>query len=402
MIYYVDEKLLCNGLNYTALSLNKGDTVLFKRGSFYRSRLETVEGVSYGAWGEGEKPIFCGSSDLSSPDDWEKVSDNIWRCTRDVDGDVGNFVFNNDECTATFCWEKEELSCQGAFWDSRACEGERCQRNYSKQELLMYSEKNPALFYSHIECISYKERTLGTLVSGINIENITFKNSSVHALAGEGCNITIRSCTFENIGGSGWDRNLRVRFGNAVEIWYAGRSVENVLIENCIFKNIYDSCATYQGSKNKTEPCRNFICRNNVFDTYSMAAFEYRDRVPIDSIFENNICRNAGCGFGMLGDTLPRNSVIYPEPMGHHIFIWRMEKATEGGNLTIRGNTFESAPVGAAVFSIASKEAEKQIHLENNLYTKNDTLLVRFDGKDFSSLEEYQSETGKDTGSRYI
>ncbi len=401
MIYYVDENLKFENKNYKELSLNSGDSVLFKKGSFYRDRLETVEGVTYGAWGEGENPVFCGSTDLSSPLDWEEVSENIWKCTREIDGDVGNFVFNKDECSATFCWEKSELSCQGAFFDSRASEGERRQRQYSEQLLLMYSEKNPALFYSHIECVSYKERTLGTLVSDIVIENITFKNSSVHALAGEGCNITIRSCTFENIGGSGWDKNLRVRFGNAIEIWYAGRTVENILIENCTFKNIYDSCATYQGSKNKTEPCRNFICRNNIFDTYSMAAFEYRDSVPIDSIFENNICRFAGCGFGMLGDTLPRNSVIYPEPMGHHIFIWRMEKATEEGRLIIRNNTFCAAPVGAAIFSIASKQAEAQIHLENNLYTKNDTLLVRFGGKDFSSLEEYQKETGKDAGSKY-
>ncbi len=397
MVYYVDENLLCQGQSYKDLALRANDTVLFKRGSFFREGLKTVEGVSYGAWGEGENPVFCGSTDVSSPQYWEKTSgENVWRLTKEIDGDVGNFVFNKDECSATFCWNKEELSLQGSFYDSRASQGERRQRQYGEQEILFYSEKNPAEYYSHIECVSYKERTIGTLVSDIVIENITFKNSSVHALAGEGKNITVRSCKFENIGGSGWNRDMRVRFGNAIEFWYCGREVSDILIENCVFKNIYDSCVTYQGPKNNTAPCRNFICRGCVFDTFSMAAAEYRDRVPIDSIFENNVCRNAGCGFGTLGDTVPRNSVIYPEPMGHHIFIWRMNEKSEGGNLIIRNNTFENAPVGAAIFSIVSPDAESQIHIENNTFEENGKLLIRWGGKDFSTIEEFENTVNKE------
>ena len=39
--------------------------------------------------------------------------------------------------------------------------------------------------------------------------------------------------------------------------------------------------------------------------------------------------------------------------------------------------------------------------LENNTYTENETLLVRFGGKDYSSLSEYQAECGQDKGSVY-
>jgi hypothetical protein len=132
-----------------------------------------------------------------------------------------------------------------------------------------------------------------------------------------------------------------------------------------------------------------------------MAAFEYRDVLPIDSSFENNVCLNAGCGFAMLGEELPRYSEIWPEPMGHHIFLWRIPKASEGGSLKIVNNHFGPAPVGAAIYSIISKEAEAQITLDNNTYTENDTLLNHFGGKSYADLEEYKSETGKDKNSTY-
>ena len=240
---------------------------------------------------------------------------------------------------------------------------------------------------------------MGTLKSNVIIKDLRVINSGVHGFAGAGMNVIIQNCDFENIGGCGWNRDLKIRFGNAVEFWtYA----ENVLVENCSFKNVYDSCITHQGPGEKTIPARNFHCRGNTFDTYGMAAFEYRDKLPIDSGFTDNICKNAGCGFAMLGEKLPRKSEIWPQPMGHHIFLWRIPKATEGGNLTISGNTFGPAPVGAAIYSIISSEAEAQITLDNNKYTKNDTLLNRYGGENFSELNEYIQKTGNDKNSFYI
>ena len=138
-----------------------------------------------------------------------------------------------------------------------------------------------------------------------------------------------------------------------------------------------------------------------MFDTYGMAAFEYRDKLPIRSVFEKNICLNAGCGFAMLGETKPRSSEIWPQPMGHHIFLWRIPEPSDGGDLVIADNVFGSAPEGAAVYSIISPEAEEQITLKNNTYTPNDTLLVYFGGKSYTSLEQYQKEMGNDSGSTY-
>ena len=44
--------------DYTDITLSKGDTVLFKRGSIYRDKLYAKSFVTYGAYGEGEKPTF--------------------------------------------------------------------------------------------------------------------------------------------------------------------------------------------------------------------------------------------------------------------------------------------------------------------------------------------------------
>lgn len=385
--------------NYTDLSLNAGDSVLFRRGSFTRGMLETQEHVYYGAYGAGECPTFCGSIDVGSERDWLPTEDeNIWKCTKVLQGDAGNLVFNTDECSAALRWAKHDLCMQGDFYSCPVDE-EQAKLASGKRELYVYSVKNPAHIYSHIEAISYGTRCIVKLKNGLTIEDIRVINSGVHGMAGQGNNITVRRCVFENIGGCPWDRKLKIRFGNGFEIWHHGN---DILIDDCVFKNIYDSCVTHQGPGADTEPTNGFVCRNCTFDTYGMAAFEYRDKLPIRSVFEGNVCRNAGCGFAMLGDTKPRNSEIWPQPMGHHIFLWRIDEPTDGGGLVISDNVFGSAPEGAAIYSVISPEAEAQITLENNKYTPNKKLLIRFGGVEYTSLEQYKKQTGRDGKSSYL
>ena len=385
--------------NYTDLPLQPGDRVLFRRGSFVRGKLEAVAHVSYGAYGEGDLPTFCGSVDVSDTQYWKPTEqENVWKCTESFRGDIGNLVFNINECTAALCWTKEELCAQGEFYGTPT-DTEQTQNYSARSELYLYSVGNPAEVYSHIEVVPYGDRSLVTLADGMTLEDIRVLNSAVHGMAGQGNNITVRRCVFENIGGSPWNRELQIRFGNGFEIWHFGN---DILIEDCIFKNVYDSCVTHQGPGNDTQPTENFICRNCTFDTYGMAAFEYRDKLPIRSEFAHNTCLNAGCGFAMLGEILPRKSEIWPQPMGHHIFLWRIPEATDGGSLTIRDNVFGPAPVGAAIYSIISAEAEAQITLKNNRYTPNDTLLNRFGGVNYTELAKYQAQTANDIGSMYL
>ena len=158
-----------------AINIKAGDTVLFKRGTLFRGTLKTVEGedeapICYGAYGEGEMPIFCGSAELCVKGVWSLTDRaNVWECTVDINGDVGNFVLDG-ECNATFRWNENELRAQGDFFDSRFADGEQRKRNFSKQRVLLYSEKEPSEYYKSIECVSYANRVLGVLRSNIVIE----------------------------------------------------------------------------------------------------------------------------------------------------------------------------------------------------------------------------------------
>ncbi len=419
MTYYVDNingSLIADGAScnspvsdYTILQVKAGDTVLFKRGNVYRSTLNLTAGedgnpVTYGAWGDGDMPVFLGGTDVSLPKDWITTDkENVWECVRPTRGSVGNFVFNTDECTATLRWKMNDLRLQGDFFDRLFidnCFSERTpDTSLRTGHLYMYSVGNPAEVYRHIEAVDHAEHILCRIKDNVIIDGLKFKNNDF-AIAGDGGkNVIIRNCAFENIGGCVWNYELRIRFGNAVEFWDIA---ENVLVENCSFKNVYDSCVTHQGPGAKTHPALNFTVRNCLFDTYGMAAFEYRDKLPVNSSFTGNICLNAGTGFAMLGEEGARRSEIWPQPMGHHIFLWRIEDATDDGGLLIADNSFGSTPVGAAIYSIINEKAEAQITLKNNRYTRNDVLLIHFGGESFTDLEVYKQKFVQDSGSEYF
>ncbi|MEE0409940.1 MAG: hypothetical protein UD759_04080, partial [Clostridia bacterium] len=80
--------------------LYPGDGVLFERGGLWRGKeVLTMAGVSYGAYGEGDKPKFYGwIEDMADPSFWELVDEahNIWKYTKEIT-DPGTLVFNDGE-----------------------------------------------------------------------------------------------------------------------------------------------------------------------------------------------------------------------------------------------------------------------------------------------------------------
>lgn len=66
-----------------AEALKPGDTVLFKRGDVWRGQIRPSSGseegiVTYGAFGEGPKPLFLGSVEKNRPEDWSDEGNNVW------------------------------------------------------------------------------------------------------------------------------------------------------------------------------------------------------------------------------------------------------------------------------------------------------------------------------------
>ena len=150
------------------------------------------------------------------------------------------------------------------------------------------------------------------------ISDLEFRNNGLHGIAGEegGRNLHIKNCRFTKIGGAVWDKDQKIRFGNAFECWNVA---ENVEVEHCVFDDIYDSAVTHQGGAD-CKPAYHFLIRSNTFRRCGMAAYEQRDLLPTYAEFTANVCEDAGEGFSRLGETMPRRSEIWPQPMGHHMF----------------------------------------------------------------------------------
>ena len=75
-----------------------GDIVCFERGGVWRGQLRAREGVTYTAYGSGDKPKIYGSPEnAASPEKWIKETENIYRYYKPLKSDVGTLVFNDGE-----------------------------------------------------------------------------------------------------------------------------------------------------------------------------------------------------------------------------------------------------------------------------------------------------------------
>ena len=131
-----------NGLFEDAPLLKPGDAVFFHRGDVFRlSEFDfwdkpylhlQVEGVTYSAYGEGEKPIITESTENGSgAEKWNLVyEDNtgkkIWQYYRDM-RDVSRLVLNDGEMFTTRIYEYYDengyISCEATGWWMHEAEG---------------------------------------------------------------------------------------------------------------------------------------------------------------------------------------------------------------------------------------------------------------------------------------
>jgi len=382
------------------------DTVLFKRGSIIRGELNTCDGsetgdITYGAYGTGEKPVFLGSMSANGPENWIEESPFLWRCTVAFPSQVCNLIFNEGQSCGNLRWQLADLKSQGEWYFTYPDFGS--EDRYTNQTrirkdgiLYLFSSRNPGQFYTSIECALWGNRKMVGGKSHIVLENLVFQNGGVHGYQeSQADHITIRNCEFRFIGGEVWSRELKIRFGNAVEFW---NGAQDITVENCIFFNIYDSGVTHQGNVQSGVPERIYF-RNNLFVDCGMAAYEYREPAAQEVYFENNTCINAGGDFAMQGEAPPRQSEIYPQPMGHHVFIWRIDKNTQNGYVYIRNNIFYEAPYGAALYSIIDPEDEQKLIIDNNCYYQTKGNLLTLMGGNLYKVDQfklYQSETCHD------
>ncbi|MBR6777218.1 MAG: right-handed parallel beta-helix repeat-containing protein, partial [Clostridia bacterium] len=311
----------------------EGDVVLFKRGDEWRVRWKANPGVTYSAYGEGEKPVFNGNTygDAGDPSCWSLVdgTENIWEY-KSIIPDVGCLVYNGGQATA----EKICLDYRADIGDKQFYvrystpfdfNNECFYKNntfvskyvhVSKNGVdvgvparlyLRCDEGNPGDVYDSIE-IMYRGNLIGG-ASGVTFDNLCVKYAGSHGIGmGTVENVTVRNCEVGYIGGSAqfYKDYYIIRYGNGIEV-YGG--CKNFTIDNCYVYQCYDAGITHQYSNGGDGPLYHETVRftNNVIEKciYGIEFFLGRtasgkidERVMKDVLYKGNILAYSGEGWG--------------------------------------------------------------------------------------------------------
>ena len=325
-----------------------GDGVLFKRGDLFRGEVYTKSGVTYGAYGEGEKPKFYSwDENLASPNLWELVDEkhSIWKYTKEI-SDCGTLVFNGekavsrklipsyiggrfvtrDDISRPFVMADEMTNDLDIFcrYDkrlhTRPSKGEDFPvpviDSDSLGELYLRCDRgNPGEVFDSIEAIANRRAFRINKNSDVRIDNICIKYycfgvSSVGTTSG----LTVTNCVVGYVGGNiqnyeGVDPNhpagIRgevTRFGNGVEI-YGG--CDKFTVHNCYIYQSYDAGITHQLTTAQKRTMTNVKYTDNVIEhcVYGIECWlnkrEGGEESFMDNItFDGNIVRLSGYGWG--------------------------------------------------------------------------------------------------------
>ena len=324
--------------------LNAGDGVFFRRGDIWHGvMINAQEGVTYSAYGEGEKPKLYGS-----PENGADASK--WTLYSEVDGkkvwlyhietyDVGLIVFDD---------EKYTTKAIPSFIGGKFVQRDNPEKDFDVKSdlcdnLMLFSEvfpsgawvsKNKGKLYLRCDAgnpgeifRSIEFNTRPCIIEcgskpGVTVDNLCLKHSgtiAVHAWDGTEKilrpvkNLTVKNCEVGWIGGgiqfyatAGVNAGRVTRLGNGIEI-YGG--CENYTIDNCYIYQCYDAGLTIQcggSSNNAFQEMNNVSFTNNIIDycIYGMEIWNGNsDKILEGRTGENinvsgHIIRYCGDGFG--------------------------------------------------------------------------------------------------------
>ena len=366
-------------------NFNTGDAVLFRCGDIFRGSIKAL-GLLYASYGEGEKPQFYSSPFDAAGVEWKDEGNDVYSIPfgdeRGLKYDAGNIIFNHGDAGCGYKKFKKddlELEFDLDFY-----------HNHDARTLYLKSTKGkPNERWNSIEIAVTTTiiRNAEKSCQHIIVDGLVFKYCG-------GCGIDlyetdwvkdviVRNCEFEWIGGSlmpnpAWT----ARMGNAFEIW---GGCENVLIENCYFNQVYDAAASPQWFGVEDNVCvTNFIVRGCLFErnTYDIEYFlsqhypedrnKHVEPTPVmftDMIFEDNICRRNGYGFGSQRPRRVSSACIKG---------WTHQNQAK--NFIIRNNIFDRADY-LLVEACADKE-EWLPELSGNVYCQYlNKSIIDYNGK---------------------
>jgi len=331
-----------------------GDAVLFRRGDLFRGcQVKTMPGVTYGAYGTGEKPRFYGHTEnLADTSLWEEYDSekNIWKYTKKI-ADPGTLVFEDgrvvsrklipsyrnlqfvcrDDESRVFTVENEMTQNLDMFWHFdrililEESKGERFPVPLVRPitgtsqlgDLYLRCDKgNPGEVFESIEAIARQSAFSVGKSPNVTIDNICIKYHcfGISASFPNVIGLHVSNCEIGWIGGNimtydGCDPNYPegtrgsvTRFGNAIEI-YGG--CEDYRVSNCYIYQVFDAGATHQVSADQKRVMKGIRYTDNIFEkcVYGIEYFlnqrngeseSYMD----DVVMSGNILRLSGYGWG--------------------------------------------------------------------------------------------------------
>ena len=338
------------------LPLRAGDGVLFERGSVFRldEGISLQSGVSYGAYGSGNKPEFWFSiKNYGGSNLWTKTSTaNVWQVTYNYP-EAGILVINDGALVGNKVFSMTKMQKNGDFYSD------------GKGTLYFYSKSDPNK-YADIEISSGGSFGGATQnVSNITVENLCIKYTSGHGFGFVGANnVTIRNCVLGWIGGAVHRPGTgdTTRLGNAIEFY---NSSSNLTIENNWIYQVYDTGITFQGTRG---PYKNISFKNNLIEYCTMAIEFWNDNKDDEIsnvVIENNHMRFSNYGWGAMPDRGGRGAHIWGG--------WRVGKPYTNFHVVVRNNIFDcsySNIISGAWEPVTSGVMEYKIE-GNSYYQRN-------------------------------
>lgn len=280
------------------LDLKENDSVLFERNGVFRTdgMIWLKNGVSYGAYGSGKKPLILGSvrnyADFSI---WSETENGIWKTT--LKNAVPSIItFDNDSYIGCQKYSIDDICEDGDFF-------------FNNEEFVLYLKfggGNPGNAFSDIEIGTADNAGRSHFNHDIVVENLCFKYFCVGAFNfAESRDITVSNCVFGWSGGRIFDidavRKIPSRYGNAIEFWHLA---ENVTVKSCYIYQQFDAALTFQGFGEETPCFKNIRFEENLIEYCSMN-IEFWTRNGDDGdiahisdiLYKGNIVRFGGYGW---------------------------------------------------------------------------------------------------------
>ena len=317
-------------------SLPAGAEARLRRGDVFYGPIRVKGGktkdrpTSITAFGEGPNPeISLYKIAVPETGRWERVAENLWSI--DLCDPANTFGNPQLDGNIGFLLVDGTIHGEKLFGDALPSRQWEFKDDYRK--LTVWSRENPALMSKDIRfapCVHGIR-----FVKNLAISHLTVRGTGGHGVCGTGENVTIRDCTFAEIGGSVLKsyRIKNVRYGNGVECW--SDSI-NILVERCVFRDIYDVAFTMQGPSPRRSwenihmrDCEVSRC-TQAFEIWTQKC---RPGIGMKNCsFVRNRCVDTGYCWGY--DTRPNKNVSAP------LLLYLTE--TDVCDILVEGNTFNN------------------------------------------------------------